>query len=129
MRLWTPTPASASLGRPSPQGGGIAIRHQQFHGKARPPSNNPQINRTHRRENPLEARRLQAIHALKQTGKEAAIVGHHRIVAVLEQFWLFDLDLLAEDAAAIDAAAEHPVDAAVAVIGAAIAVLAKGAAE
>src|SRR5258708_32588270 len=42
---------------------------------------------------------------------------------------LLDLHRLAKDAAAIDAASHHPVDAAVAVIGATVAVFAEGAAE
>src|SRR5262249_45201480 len=46
-----------------------------------------------------------------------------------EQRRLLHLDLLAEDAAAIDAAAHHPIDAAMAVIGSAVAILAEGAAE
>src|ERR1700722_3257938 len=78
---------------------------------------------------PLNARRLQPIQVLEQTCKHCAIIGQHRIVAVLKQRRLLDLDLLARDAPAIDAAAHHPVDAAVAVIGAAVAVLAEGAAE
>ena len=76
----------------------------------------------------LNARRLQPIQVLEQARKHRAIVGQHRIVAVLKQRRLFDLDLLAGDTPAIDAAAHHPVHAAVTVIGAAVAVLAEGAA-
>ncbi len=89
----------------------------------------PQIRRLHGGEYPLDARRFQPVHALKKSGEEAAIIRHHRIVAVLKQLGLLDLDLLAENAAAIDAAAHHPVHAAVAVVGAAVTVLAEGAAE
>src|SRR6516165_9270108 len=77
----------------------------------------------------LHALRREAVHLLRKAGEQRAIIGEHRIVAVLEQGRLLDLDLLAGDASAVDAAAEHPVDAAVAVVGAAIAVLAEGAAE
>ena len=44
---------------------------------------------------------------MEQAGKEAAIIRHRGAVAVLEQFWLFDFDPLAEDAATTDAAAQH----------------------
>src|SRR5260221_3171522 len=75
---------------------------------------------------PLNARGLQPEHMLEQPCEHRALIGDHGIIAVLEQIRVVDLDLFAEDAAAIDAAAHHPVDAAVAVIGAAVAVLAKG---
>src|ERR1700722_1558011 len=74
---------------------------------------------------PLNARRLQSVQVLEQTRKHGAVIGQHRIVAVLKQRCLLDLDLFAGDASAVDAAAHHPVDAAVAVIGAAVAVLTK----
>src|SRR5579863_2991168 len=78
---------------------------------------------------PLNTRWLQPIQVLEQTRKHRAIIGQHRIVAVLKQRRLFDLDLLARDTSTIDAATHHPVDAAVTVIGAAVAVLAEGTAE
>src|SRR6202021_1495255 len=71
----------------------------------------------------------QGEHALEQPAEHRAVVGQHRIVAVLKKIGLIDLDLLADDAAAIDAAAHHPVDAAMAMVGAAVAILAEGAAE
>ena len=73
----------------------------------------------------LNARLFQPEHALEQAGKHRTIIGQNRIVPVLKKIGLVDLDLRAEDAAAIDSASHHPVDAAVAVIGAAIAVLAE----
>src|ERR1700730_511926 len=81
------------------------------------------------RKNPLNARGFQPEHALEQPGEHGTIIGQNRIVAVLKKVCLLDLDLFAENTAAIDAAAQHPVDAAVAVVGAAVAVLAKGAAK
>src|SRR6202163_4741475 len=81
------------------------------------------------RKNPLNARGFQPEHALEQPGEHGTIVGQDRIVAILKKVCLLDLDLFAENTAAIDAAAHHPVDAAVTVIGAAVAVLPKGAAK
>ncbi len=65
----------------------------------------------------------------KRPPNSVAVVGEHRIVAVLEEVGLVDRHLLADDAAAVDAAAQHPVDAAMAVVGALVAVLAEGAPE
>jgi hypothetical protein len=70
---------------------------------------------------------LQPEHALEQPPEHRAVVGQNWVVAVLEKIGLIDLDLFANDAAAIDAAAHHP--SAMAMIGAAVAVLAEGAAE
>jgi hypothetical protein len=50
-----------------------------------------------------------------------------RIVAVLEQRCLFHFDLRAGQAAAFDSAAHDPIDTAVPMVSAAIAVLAEGA--
>src|SRR5579863_7689337 len=83
----------------------------------------------HASEDPLNAGRLQSELMLQQTSKHRAIIGQHWIVAILEQRRLLDLDLVADDAPAIDAAAHDPVDAAVTVIGAAVAIRAEGAAE
>src|SRR5271169_4767689 len=80
-------------------------------------------------ENPLNARGLKSEDALEQASEHRAIVGQNRIVAVLKKRGLLDLDLFADDATAIDAAPHHPIDAAVTVIGAAVAVLAEGATE
>src|SRR6202051_4922519 len=77
----------------------------------------------------MDAGIVQPEHALEQACEHGPVVGQDRIVAVLKKRRLLDLDLSAEHAAAIDAAAHHPVDAAVAVIGAAIPVLAEGAPE
>src|SRR3984893_14734797 len=83
----------------------------------------------HARKNPLNTRGLEPEHALEQAGEHRTIVGQNRIVAVLKKVCLVDFDLLAEHAAAIDAASHHPIDAAMAVIGAAVAVFAEGASE
>ncbi len=64
------------------------------------------------------------LHAIEEAGEHGAIVGQNRIIAVLEQARLLDLDLFAMGAAAIHAAAHHPVDAAVTMVGAMVAVLA-----
>src|SRR5579872_1587202 len=88
-----------------------------------------EFHRMHAGEDALNAGRLQSKLVLEQSGKHGAIIRKHRIVAVLKQRRLLDLDLLADDAPAIDAAAHHPVDAAVTMIGAAVAVLAERAAE
>src|SRR6185437_16881345 len=81
------------------------------------------------REDSLDSGSVEPVHAPEQAGEHRAIVGQNRIVAVLEQGRLLNLDLFAEDAAAIDAATHHPIDAAMAVIGAAVAVLPEGAAK
>jgi len=72
---------------------------------------------------------VKPVGAGEQAAEQGAVVGQHRIVAVLEQRGVVDLDLLAGHAPAFDGAAEHPIDAAVAVVGALVAVLPEGAAE
>src|SRR6202158_2177418 len=79
------------------------------------------------REDPLNARGLQPEHALEQPCEHRTIIRQDRIVAVLKKVGLVDLHLFSNDAAAIDAASHHPVDTAVAVIGAAVAILPEGA--
>src|ERR1700744_1937699 len=69
---------------------------------------------------------VQPIHALEQSGKHRAVIGQYGIVAVLEQMGLINLDLLAMNEATVDAAAQHPIDAAMAMIGATIAILTEG---
>src|SRR3984893_3662685 len=80
-------------------------------------------------ENALNARLFQPEHTLKQPCEHRTIIGQNGIVPVLKKIGLVDLDLRAEDAAAIDSASHHPVDAAVTMIGAAVAVLPEGASE
>src|ERR1700723_2011347 len=80
-------------------------------------------------ENALNARWFQPVHALEQPCEHRTIIGQNRIVPVLKKIGLVDLDLRAEDAAAIDSASHHPVDAAVAMIGAAVAILPESASE
>src|SRR6201999_4226231 len=89
----------------------------------------PEFGRMHPCKDPLNARRLKPELMLQEAGEHRAVIGQHWIVAVLEQRRLLDLDLFAGDAAAIDTAAHHPVDAAVTMIGAAVAILAKRAPE
>src|SRR5207302_9464669 len=88
-----------------------------------------EIPRLDRRKDALQGVLIEAEHALEQTAEKRAVIGQHRKIAVLEEVRLVDRHLLACDAAASDAAAQHPIDAAMAVIGAAIAVLAERAAE
>src|SRR5260370_16887756 len=94
-----------------------------------PPLNQSQFRRMNAGKNPLHACGFQPEYAMAQAREHRPVVGQNRIVAVWKQACLLDLDLFAEDAAAIDAASHHPIDAAVAVIGAAVAILAEGAAE
>src|SRR5207248_3495967 len=72
---------------------------------------------------------IEAIDAREEPAEERAVLVQHGIVTVLEKRVAADAQLLARDAAAAQAAAERPVHRAVAVIGAAVAVLAEGAAE
>src|SRR6202034_1679359 len=58
-----------------------------------------------------------------------SIVVQHRIVAILKQGILAQRPLLTDDGAAADRSAENPIDGAMSVIGAAVAVLAKGPAK
>src|SRR3984957_7714497 len=74
----------------------------------------------------LERRAVEAVDALEQAAEHHPVVGEHGVVAVLEQARLGNLDLLTREPATFDGAAEHPVDAAVAVVGALVAVLAEG---
>src|SRR3954467_13328736 len=72
---------------------------------------------------------LQAVDARQESAQHRAIVVQHRIVAILEERAARHAHLLAGHAAACERAAEHPVDRAVAMIGAAVTVLAERAAE
>ena len=56
----------------------------------------PQLRGMDAGENALNACRIKPIHMLEQTRKHRPIVSQHRIVAVLEQVRLFDLDLFAK---------------------------------
>src|ERR1700676_2017736 len=80
-------------------------------------------------ENPLNTVCLQAEYPLEQACKHRPVVSQNRVITILKKRGLLDFDLLAGDAAAIEAAAHHPIDAAVAVIGATVAIFAEGAAE
>ena len=95
----------------------------------RPSLQEREVARLDRREHALEAILIEPVHPLKQSGQQRAVFGENGIIAILEQVRIIDRYLLAGDPAALDAAAQHPVNAAVAVIRAAIAVLAEGAAE
>src|SRR6185369_5900859 len=85
--------------------------------------------RRHRRKDARDLRRVEAVGTGEEPAEELAVFVEHRIVAVLEQGALRDAHLLAHDALPLHRAAQDPVHAAMAVIGAAVAVLAKGAAE
>src|SRR5581483_214830 len=88
-----------------------------------------EIARRSTREHLLHAIARQPKHPGEQSAEHGAIVVQHREIAVLEQRRLLDLLLLARDAPALHGAAEHPIGRTMAVIGAAIAVLAEGAAK
>src|SRR5215469_5182521 len=92
-------------------------------------SNQSQVLRLHGREYLLQAVGREPIDVVEDATEHGAIFVEHRIVAVLEQVLLLDLRLLASQATAFDAAAHHPIDAAMPVIGAAVAVLAEGSPE
>src|SRR5258708_19570531 len=81
------------------------------------------------RKDPLNACGFQPEHALQQACEHRPIVGQNGIVAILKKVCLLDFHLFAKDAAAIDAASHYPVNAAVAMIGAPVAVLAEVAAK
>src|ERR1044072_4624869 len=85
--------------------------------------------RRHRREHARELRAVEAIDPSKNPREELAVFVQYRVVAVLEQRSLGNAHLLADDALSFQRSAQHPVHAAVAVIGAAVAVLTEGAAE
>src|ERR1700688_3565788 len=81
------------------------------------------------RKDPLNAGGLQPEHVLEQTCEHGAIVSQNGIVAVLKKAGLVYFDLFAQDTAAVDPASHHPVHAAVAMIGAAVAIFPEGASE
>src|ERR1700724_2034048 len=64
------------------------------------PQNQSQFRRMNAGKNPLHACGFQPEHALEQACEHRPVVGQNRIVAVLKQACLLDLDLFAEDAAA-----------------------------
>src|ERR1700736_4886994 len=88
-----------------------------------------QFRRMHACKDALDARGIEPVHALEKPCEHRAIVGQNRVIPVLKQVRLIDLDLFAEDAAAVDPTAHHPIDATGAVVGAAVAVLAEGGPE
>lgn len=89
----------------------------------------PQIGWTNRGEDPLNTRGFQPEHPLEQAREHGTVVSENGIVPVLEKVCLVDFDLFADDAATIDAASHHPIDAAMPVIGAPVTVLTEGAAK
>src|SRR5438552_1594254 len=80
--------------------------------------NQSQVRRVNACEDALKAGGLQSEHPLEQPCEHRARVRQHRIIPILKQIGLVDLDLFANKAAAIDAAAHHPIDAAMPVVGA-----------
>src|ERR1700761_6253985 len=91
--------------------------------------NQPQLRRMDAGKDALHRRAIEPVHASKKTGEHGPIVGQDRVIAVLEQGCLIYLDLLTKNTTAIDAAAEHPIDTAMTVVGAVVTVLAEGTAE
>src|SRR5262249_18147685 len=94
-----------------------------------PISEQGEVLRRHRREDARELRPVEAVDPSEKPGEKLAVFVQHRVVAILEQRSLGNARLLADDALSLDRPAQHPVHAAVAVVGAALAVLADGAAE
>src|SRR5580692_4052638 len=88
-------------------------------------SNQFQILGVAAREDDLQLLRAKTPHAAEESGQHAAVVIEHGIVAVLKQRVVGHAHLFSGNAPAIDAAAEHPVDAAVTMVGAGVAILAK----
>src|SRR5262249_53367042 len=88
-----------------------------------------QFRRFHTSKYTLQCCGIEPVRALEQAREHGAVVGQNGIIAVLEQGRLLDFDLLAHDAAAVNATAQHPIDAAMAMVGATIAFLAERAAE
>ena len=78
---------------------------------------------------PVKPGGVEAVHLRKQPAKYGAVFIEDGVVPILKQGSLLDLDLVSRNATAVNAAAEHPVHAAVAVVGAAVAVFAEGAPE
>src|SRR5258708_891383 len=81
------------------------------------------------RKDPLNACGVQPEHALQQACEHRPLAGKNGMVAILKKVCLLAFHVFAKDATAIDAASHHPVNATVAMIGAAVAVLAEGAAK
>src|SRR5438132_7728314 len=81
------------------------------------------------REDRRESNGVEVVQARREAGKERAVIVEHGIVALLMQRGCGDAYLLARNASPAHRSAQHPVHAAVAVIGAAVAVLAERAAE
>src|SRR5215468_8925680 len=94
-----------------------------------PPSHQPQVLGFDPREHPRDQLLVQAIGACKDRGEQGPVVGQDRVIAVLEQGPPVDLDLLPRHTSTSDCAAEYPVDAAVPMVGATIAILPEGATE
>src|SRR5262245_44888316 len=76
-----------------------------------------------------ELRGIEAVHAPEKTAEEIAVFGKDGIVAVLEQRSMRNADLFAHDASPFQGSTKNPIGAAVAVVGATVAVLPEGAAE
>src|SRR5580704_19072379 len=81
------------------------------------------------REDALALIRRQAPERAKQATEHRAIIIEHGIVAVLEQARALEPNLISGQARAVDRAAQHPVDGAMAMIGAAVTVFTKRASE
>src|SRR6185312_13287299 len=65
----------------------------------------------------------------EQSAQDGPVLVEDRVVAILEEIFARDSRLLARDASTVEAPAENPIDRAVTVVGALVAVLPEGAAE
>src|SRR5215207_7497206 len=92
---------------------------------AQRPLDEPDIARSCTRKYAGDLRVTQSVHAGEQAAQHGAIFVEHGVIAIFEQARLLHANLFAMDDSAANAAAQHPIDGAVSVIGAAIAVLAK----
>src|SRR6266480_4397319 len=81
------------------------------------------------RQHVLESRAAEPVHPREKIGEHRAVVVQYLVIAVLEEVCLAHHHLAPRDTAARNAAAEHPQRIAMPVVGAAVAVLAEGAAE
>src|SRR5258708_1116061 len=124
MTPYDPEPTNPSAGP------GLRDRRRSLHpGYRAMDSHQSQIFRRDARKHLLHQFLVEPVGAGEQAAEQGAVIRQHRIVAVLEQRGVLDLDLLAGPAPTFDGAPQHPIDAAVALVGALVALLPEGAAE
>ena len=90
---------------------------------------NPKVEFTNTRKHCLHLRFGEAVHTGNQRSEQCAVFVKHGVITILKQGCLIDLYLATGNASAVNAAAEHPVDGAVTMIGTAVSVLSKSATE